>query len=376
MANFLDSTPLGGMFYNPKKDEEKALEALRRGYGIVDNIQSPEYTPVEYQAPEYVGDYTPEEAQAALMGQSAYEGISLDPEMRSAQTAQIGALERLRDEGGFNLTDRANLQKIQNDELMKERGQRGAIMQDARARGMSGSGMELMSLLGSNQAGMNRQSQRDLEIAGMAQDRALQAGGQAANLAGNVRGQDWQQEASKAAAQDAVSKFNSSMMNNTNQFNVSNNMRAGMTNQGLRQGVANQTATIGNEQQRMNQFVMPQQSYTDKLAKARMQVQGGEAESKIYQDQARAKQIQQGELWGGLNKIGMGMLNKIPFGSGGSKGGSGSGGQQGGGVSGSPEASNPYVEYSDPNFNSQTGEYYPEDDQERRYSPTTTSFGY
>lgn len=371
MANFLDSTPLGGMFYNPKNDEEKALEALRRGYGIVDSIESPDYLPVEYQAPEYVGDYTPEEAKAALMGQSAYEGISLDPQMRSAQTAQIGALERLRDEGGLNLTDRANLQRIQNEELMKERGQRGAIMQDARARGMSGSGMELMSLLGSNQAGMNRQSQRDLEIAGMAQDRALQAGGQAASLAGNVRGQDWQQESAKAAAQDAASKFNASMLSNTNQFNVGNEMRAGMTNQGLRQGVANQTASTGNEEQRMNKFVMPQQSYTDKLAKARMQVQGGEAESKMYQDQARAKQIQQGEMWGGLNKIGMGMLNQIPFGSG---GGSGSGQAPAGGGSSGAGGANPYVESSDPRFNYETNQWDKEED--RQYAPNLNSFSY
>lgn len=318
MANFLESTPLSGMFYNPSKDDEKARQAMEQGVQVLRDVPDAQYVPVEYQGPEYAGDVYAGTAQAPLTGPSAYENISLDPDMRRTQSAQIAALERLRDEGGMNLADKANLQRIQNEELGKEKSQREAILQGARARGMGGSGSALMALLGSNQAGMNRQSQRDLDIAGMAQDRALQAGGQAANLAGNVRGQDWQQEAAKASAADAASKFNASMMSNTNQFNVGNQLRAGLSNQAARQGVANLGADAANRAQTMNRFTMPGQQYSDKLGKARSISDQYSGQSKYYGDKSRAAMQQQGELWGGAAKLGMGALSSGgAFGAGG-----------------------------------------------------------
>jgi len=362
----LDSTPLSGMFYNPSKDDEKAKRAMEQGIQVLRDVPDADYTPVEYQGPEYAGDIYAGSAQAPLTGPSAYENISLDPEMRRTQSAQIAALERLRDEGGMNLADKANLQRIQNEELGKEKSQREAILQGARARGMGGSGSALMALLGSNQAGMNRQSQRDLDIAGMAQDRALQAGGQAANLAGNVRGQDWQQESARAGAADAASRFNASMISNTNQFNVGNDLRAQMSNQAGRQGVANLGADAANRAQTMNRFTMPGQQYSDKLGKARSMATQYSGEQKFYGDKRDAAMKQQGELWGGAGKLGMSALSQF----GGGMGGAGSQamgattppkqtGAQPGGYNNSPQSSSPAQDSYD---------YAPEEDPSTMYA--------
>lgn len=305
----LDSTPLSGFFYNPKSDEEKARQALEQGIQVIKDVPDAEYVPVEFRGPDYAGDVYSPEAQAALMGQSAYENISLDPTTRAAQMSQIAALERLREGGGLNLADQANLQRIQNEELGKEKAQREAILANARARGVGGSGTELLALLGSNQAGTNRLSQRNLDIAGMAQDRALQAGNMAANLGGNVRSQDYQQEAQRAAAADAAAKFNASMISNTNQFNVGNQLRAGMQNQQTRQGTMNAAAAAGNQQQQINRLTMPQASFADRLAKAKAEQAARSGVSNYYTSKANQGKIQQGELWGGAGKLGMQALN-------------------------------------------------------------------
>jgi hypothetical protein len=234
------------------------------------------------------------------MGNTAMEGISTDPALRGSQMSQIAALERLRDQGGMTLTDESNLQKIKNAEMGKELSQRQSIMEQARQRGTGGSGMELMAMLQANQAGTNRQSQRDLEIAGMAQDRALQAGGQAAGLAGQVRGQDFSQEAQIAAAKDAASKFNASMLSGTDQFNVGNALRAAQGNQSIRQNVGNIGTENANKSQTMNKYTMPGQQYSDQMARANALANLKSGEANRYQTKANQGVATQGQLWGAV----------------------------------------------------------------------------
>ena len=313
-------------FYDPSREEGKADQAYNEAYAGIEGVQDAGYKPIEYISPEYAGDVTPEEAQAYTMGSTAMEGISTDPALRGSQLAQLAALENLRDQGGLNLTDKANLQRIQNEEMGKELSQRQSIMEQARQRGTGGSGMELMALLNSNQAGTNRQSQRDLEIAGMAQDRALQAGGQAASLAGNVRGQDFSQESQIAAAKDAAAKFNASMMSGTNQFNVGNQLRAGLSNRDVRQGVSNIGAENYNKTQTMNNYTMPGQKYSDDMARAQALSNIKTGQGNRYQTSADRGVSTQGQLWGNLFGLGASALSNMgKGGSGGSGGGSSAG---------------------------------------------------
>ena len=285
-------------FYDPSRDEGKADQATKEAIAGVEGVQSADYNPIEYERPEYVGDVVAGEANPYTMGNTAMEGISTDPALRGSQMSQIAALERLRDQGGMTLTDESNLQKIKNAEMGKELSQRQSIMEQARQRGTGGSGMELMAMLQANQAGTNRQSQRDLEIAGMAQDRALQAGGQAAGLAGQVRGQDFSQEAQIAAAKDAASKFNASMLSGTDQFNVGNALRAAQGNQSIRQNVGNIGTENANKSQTMNKYTIPGQQYSEQMSRANALANLKSGEANRYETKANQGVATQGQLWG------------------------------------------------------------------------------
>jgi hypothetical protein len=222
----------------------------------------------------------------------------------------------------MNAADRANLARISNEEAAKEQSQRGAIMQGAQAKGMGGSNLTLMQMLQAQQGAANRQSQRDLDVAGMAQDRALQAGGQASTLAGNMSQQDFNQQAQVAAARDAAAKFNSQQFGQTSQYNVGNQLRADMGNQSKTQGVYDKLATAKMEQERQNKFVSPQAQFQAGATKAGGISNAGQASAKYYGDREDTAKKAQSGLWGGAAGLAEQGLKSIPWGSfGGDSGG-------------------------------------------------------
>ena len=295
---------LDSLFYDSSADKDRRDAFIQQGIDAYGNLKTPEYEDVIYRGPEYVGDVIAPEAEAVTMGDTAYRGISVDPNLRKAQLAQLAALEELRDQGGFNLTDKANLAEIQRDSALQGKSQRDAIMQQAAMRGQAGSNMTLANILQAQQAGQNRLSDQDLRIAAMAQERALNAGSAAAGLAGNVRGQDFGEQARIAEAEDAASKFNASIRSGMNQFNASNALRADQGNQATRQGVSNVGAQYGKEQEYLNKYQIPTTSFNQNLAKTQGQVgQTNLSAQQIGQDIATNKAAQS-NLYGGLAQLG------------------------------------------------------------------------
>jgi hypothetical protein len=226
----LDSTPLSGFFYDPTNDKKKARQAMDEANQSFKDLTPPDYSEVNYNGPEEAADIRVNPIAIERAGQTAYDGINVDPSYKASQIAQLNALQQLRDSGGLNAADRANLSRISAEEAAREQSQRGAIMQGAQARGMASNSNSLMALLNANQAATNRMSQRNLDVAGMAQDRALKAGDSAATLAGNMGKADFDRAAQVAGARDAVAKFNAQMGNQGNQFNQQQNMQAQQQN--------------------------------------------------------------------------------------------------------------------------------------------------
>jgi hypothetical protein len=298
MANFLDSTPLSGFFYNPEDDRAAAEAGLQQGNDAFRGLQVPDYQPVSYAGPQETYDINAQNADMERVGPTAYGDIAVDPRLKSTQLAQLSALEELRNGGGMNAADRANLAKISTEESAKEQAQRAAIMQGAQARGTGGSNLALMQMLQAQQSGANRQAQRDLDVAGMAQDRALQAGSQASTLAGNMGNQEFNQQAQVAAARDAAAKFNSQMVGQTSQFNVGNQMRADIQNQNKTQGVYDKLAQAKMEQERQNKFTSPQAQFQAGATKATGLANAGRAQSEYYGNREDTAKKQQSGLWG------------------------------------------------------------------------------
>ena len=339
MANFLDSTPLSGFFYNPEKDQDKIDQGIAQGTQAWNNLTPTAYENVDYQGPEAAADIRVNPAALERVGPTAMNDVSVDPRYKDQQLAQLSALAELRDKGGLNLTDKANLQGIQNDEAAQAQAGRASILQQAQMRGTGGGNLAIMDMLNANQGSANRQSQRDMQIAGMAQDRALQAGNMAATQSAGMSKQDFDQQAQVAAARDTAAKFNAGMANTNNQFNANQNINVQQANQQKNQGVNNATALAKNNSQTMNRYTMPTQSFAQGAQKASGQANVGLSAAEIAaKQQSEAKKAQSG-LWGGAWSTGKGLLEKFGGGLGGG-GTGGTGGTQspaGNSVEGSPQ---------------------------------------
>lgn len=223
-------------------------------------------TAVILQRAVLTGQITPEQAQAQLAEQSATMGITIPAEV---QNAQMTALLQIQDiaKSGLTASDRAQLDQIYTQEAVKERGQREAIMNEQAARGLSGSGQELAMKLIAEQGAADRASAKGTELAGLAQQRALQAIKDSATLSGNIREQSYNEQLKKAEAADAISKFNAQMKQQVALENIQ------QANSAQAKNIENQLAVqkINLDQQKAEQIANQEQAnkeYQQQLSKA------------------------------------------------------------------------------------------------------------
>lgn len=255
---------------------------------------------LSYQIQQLVeqGVMTPEEAQTTLAQQSDLNGISTDPSLRRAQMDALGGLQDVS-HGGLTASDESNLNKIRNDEATTARGARDSILQNAQSRGLGGSGLELMAQLQNQQSSATRTSQRDMDIAGQAQDRALQALISAGQMGGNIQNQDFNQQATVANANDAISKFNAQNQNTTNLANTQAKNSAQAMNLANKQGTANANAGIQTQQNKQRADVN-QTMFNNQMARATGQQNVANSNAQIAgqnsQNQANANNQTTGTL--------------------------------------------------------------------------------
>lgn len=268
-------------FLPSTQDEDAAAERFAQSAGHrYDSLTTPDLKHPDYGTYNWLGDYKstdyqlPDDVNATTVqntdvGPTALAGISGDPRLKEAQLAALASLQDIG-ANGMTAQEKADLARIQSEAAQADRGRREAIEQNMAARGMGGSGMSMLAKLSSSQAATDRAAQQGLDVAGMAQRRALDALGQAGTLAGGIRGQDFSEASRVAEAKDAVARFNAQNRNQTNQFNAGalNNMgqynqsnavhvgmantaaqnQAGMYNKTGQQRVADNNVDIGNKQ--------------------------------------------------------------------------------------------------------------------------------
>jgi hypothetical protein len=167
-----------------------------------------------------------------------------------------------------------------------ERGQREAILQNAQARGVAGSGLELAQSMLAQQQASNRAAQQGLDVASMAQQRALQAILQGGQLGGQIRGQDFEEQARVAAAKDAIAQFNAQNQQQVNLANSAARQQANMFNLGLKQDVANANTNIRNQQEMYNKG-LHQQDFENRYRKAGGVAGGYNNLASLYGNQAQ-----------------------------------------------------------------------------------------
>lgn len=255
------------------------------------SLETPNIEDMQLQLQQLVqqGVLTPEDAKAVELQSSAMNGITLDPKLKQNQMAALDYLSNLGNEGGLDATDRAKLGQIQTDEDTAAKGRREAIVQNAQSRGMGGSGLELMSQMQNQQDSATRQSQRDMDVAAQAQQRALDAMIQQGNMSGQMQNQAFNQQAQVAGANDAISKFNAQNQQNQINQNVLSHNQAQAQNLQNAQGIANANVATSNQQQQYNKN-LAQQQFENELKKRQGQagIASSNAAASNAQSQAQA----------------------------------------------------------------------------------------
>lgn len=224
------------------------------------DLELPSTTDMELQLQQYVqqGVLTPEQAKAALVDRSEMSNIQTDPMLEKAQMDALLGLQDIS-EGGMTAKDLATLNRIKNEEQASARGAREAIIQNANARGVGGSGLELMAQLQNAQDSATRASNRDLDVAGQASERALEALMQAGQLGGQMQNQQFNQKAQIAGANDAIAKFNAQNNQAINLANTNAKNAAQQFNIQNAQNTANANVDLKNQQQQYNKSLQQQQ---------------------------------------------------------------------------------------------------------------------
>lgn len=182
------------------------LAAQQRHYGATFNESlggiSGAYDGLESELPSELDLLGGQEwADSQLAGAQADQG-AID-----AQRAALENLSRMA-QGGYSPEEAAAMQRMRMETAQQEQAQRQAVQQQMAMRGMSGSGAELAAQLAAQQGGANRMNQAQLETQAQAQRRALQALGMQGDLASGMRGQSFDEDATRRSATDDFTRWN------------------------------------------------------------------------------------------------------------------------------------------------------------------------
>lgn len=254
----------GGKAGEADEANRKALEALQSlQTPSIDSLSLP-----ELQQYAISKGLDPAQMEAFLQANNAYKDQDIDQTGTSAQKTAISRLLEEADAGPEgSATNRAQQEQIAQDNARNLAGQRGAIDQQAQARGVP-LGL-LQAALSQQNAGQGAQNAHMAALAAQGNNyqTALNALAQGGTLGSNLQGQQNTQSNTVAQAQNAMQ-----------QFNAANQQNASATNAGLRQQAnayntqaANTTGAantdLANQRTKYNAQV-PQTVFQDQFQKA------------------------------------------------------------------------------------------------------------
>ena len=242
----------GGMLSGSKSDP--GSEFMNRAYNEFGMIDDPDLAELRYQVQqlELQGIITPEDAQTIMQDPSLMRQVVGSPEAKSAQMQALSGLQDIVAGQGMTAADKATLAEINSQQAAQERGSREALAMSARERGVGGSGVDLVNQMIAQQESAGRGSQAGLDVAKMAQERALRALTETGQLGGQIESQQFGEESAKAQAQDAINRFNAANKQNVELTNVASRNTAQAQNLAERQRIADTNVGLANEKARID----------------------------------------------------------------------------------------------------------------------------
>lgn len=261
---------IGGIIGNEQaKDSRSAAQkardaALAQFAGLqLPSIDDQKLALEQYQS---TGQLTPEMQQLINLGPSSYENVNVDPRLRSEQ---IKALESISGLASGNVTpaDMAGFELARRNVAGEAQAKQNQILQDMQARGQGGSGAELIARLNANQSSADRLAQQQMEEAKAIQNARMQALAQQSNMAGNLRTQDYSEQARLADARDAIARFNAQNAQQVEGSNVGTRNQAQAANLQNAQAISKANTDLRNQQQTHNKGLL-QQQFANQMRKA------------------------------------------------------------------------------------------------------------
>ncbi len=172
-------------------------------------------------------------------------GVNADPRLKQAQMQALQSLQGVGS-SGMRPEDRAMLMEANDLANQEAKSQQATILQNMQQRGMSGSGAEIAAMLGSQQGNANAGLRNAMKASGDASQRALAAIGQAGQLSGQMDERDFQQQSSKAEAEDSMNRFNIQNMMQRNSANIDRLNRRNEADFSNRQNASNLNTSASN----------------------------------------------------------------------------------------------------------------------------------
>ncbi len=193
------------------------------------------------------GTMTAAQAQAILQQDSNMQNVQTDAGSLAAQRAGLAQLSDIANHGGMTDADRAQLTETMNQTNANAAGQRNAALQQLQMQGNAGTGAELATRLAGAQGTANNNALAGANVATSAQARALQALNESVTGNAALNSTQFQQQADKARAQDAVNQFNASAQNQIAMGNQTAQQQANMANFNMANQIAGKNTDISNQ---------------------------------------------------------------------------------------------------------------------------------
>lgn len=118
------------------------------------------------------------------------QGSQIAPDQQgvNAQRSALSGMQQIAQQG-FTPQDQATLAAGQRQSALQEQAQRGAVMSQARQRGMGGAGTELLGALTAQQGAANRNADVAANLGQARLQRQFEATGESANMGAGLTGQ-------------------------------------------------------------------------------------------------------------------------------------------------------------------------------------------
>lgn len=291
---------VGGM--QSQGDRDRAGQAAQAAFDIINSIGAPPDLSKEIilQKFQEAGVLTPELEKKIDLGISQVAQVQEDQDLRDAQKESLTLLKE-RGRVGLTPEEKADFARIRSEAQRDSEAKRQQILQNMQARGMGGSGAELAAQLAESQAGANREADASLELGSLASQRALQAMAGTGQLAGQIRGQEFDINKAKAQAADEFKRFQ------VGQDIARQTRNVGTTNEAARQNLANKqrymdlnTGMANEEMLRQNEA--KRQYWQDQMNRAAVLSGSKMQESGYYGKRADDTADRYGRIGGGLSK--------------------------------------------------------------------------